>query len=80
MEQIRKYFSGWGAARVVRLILSILLAIGYISAKETIYLFGALVLGLQAVFNISCPGGSCQTASSNKGKQAMKFKKYEPEK
>ena len=38
------------------------------------------MLGLQAVFNIGCPGGSCSTSNDKNSKTIVKTEKYEPKK
>lgn len=81
MKTIKKYFATWDAARIIKMILGIALAFGYISTGDNIYLFGALFLSVQAILNIGCPGGACSTnVSQNTEKQVMKFDKYEPDK
>ncbi len=80
MEQIKKYFSGWDLSRIIRMGLAIALGIGYISTKETIYLFGSIILGAQAIFNISCPSGSCATPTAKSKKPTIEVKEYKPEK
>lgn len=80
MEQIKKYFSGWDLSRIIRMGLAIVLGIGYLSTKETIYLLGGIILGAQAIFNISCPGGSCATPATKSEKPTIEVKEYKPEK
>jgi len=80
MEQIRKYFSNWGAARIIRMVLASLLGFAYANNGETMYLFVALILSVQAVFNISCPSGSCSTGVDRSSKPIIKTEKYEPKK
>jgi hypothetical protein len=81
MEQIKNYFSAWDLSRIIRMSLSVALLFGYFSSKETIFIFASAVLGLQAIFNISCPGGACETPKSSKTEEPIiKVKKYEPEK
>ncbi len=80
MEQIKKYFSSWDLSRIIRLGLAIALVFGYFSSKETIYLLAGGFLGVQAIFNISCPGGACKTNVSDKQEPIVELKKYEPEK
>ena len=81
METIKKYFAAWDAARIIKIVLGLALAFGYVSTGDNIYLFGALFLSVQAIFNIGCPGGSCSTnVPKNNDKQVMKFDKYEPNK
>lgn len=79
MEQIKKYFSDWNLSRIIRLVLSVALAAAYFSNKETIYLFGSVILGLQAILNISCPGGSCATDTTKNQEPIVKVKEYKPE-
>lgn len=78
MERIKKHFTDWNTGRVIRLVFAIALAAGYISTKEGIYLLGAVIFGLQVVFNMSCPGGSCSTTATGNKEPAIKVKKYEP--
>jgi len=80
MEQIKNYFKSWGTARIIRIVLAGALGISYYYNRETIYLYGGIILGLQAVFNITCPGGSCSTSYSKEDKVIIKTEKYEPKK
>ena len=80
MEQIKKYFSAWGALRIVRLVLAVVLAVAYYYNNETIYLMGASILGLQSILNISCPGGSCSTSAQKIDEPIVKVKEYKPQK
>ncbi|MBP1675985.1 MAG: hypothetical protein H6Q20_544 [Bacteroidetes bacterium] len=81
METIKKYFSAWDAARVIKAVVAVGLLIGYIVTKESLYAFGAAFFGFQALLNIGCPGGACTSnVPENKEKQVMKFDKYEPNK
>ena len=80
MEQIKNQLKGWGATRILRLFLSGVLGIAYYSNRESIYLFGAIILGLQAVFNITSPGGSCERPIRKEDKAIIKTEKYEPTK
>jgi len=80
MKQIKNYFTGWDTSRIIRLVLGVALGIGYFYTRENIYLFGGIILSLQAVLNISCPGGSCSTGSTKDEKPLMKIKEYEPKK
>ena len=36
------------------------------------------MLGIQAVFNIGCPGGSCNTSIDKNSKPIVKTEEYEP--
>jgi hypothetical protein len=80
MNQIKELLKNWNAARVIRMILAGLLGAAYFSNKEPLYLFGALMLSVQAIFNISCAGGSCGTGYSKSDKPLIKTEKYEPKK
>ena len=80
MERIKKYMSGWDLSRIIRMVLAVILSIGYFSTKENIYLMGAIILGAQAIFNISCPGGSCSSPTNKEQEPIVKVKEYKPEK
>jgi len=80
MKQLKNYFSGWDTSRIIRLVLGVASVIGYFYTRENIYLFAGVLLGLPAVLNISCPGGSCGTSAVNEEKPVVKLKKYEPKK
>lgn len=83
MEPIKKYFSNWDAARIIRLVLGAAMGIGYFATSETLYLMGAIFLLTQAAFNIGCPGGACTTNTTDtttEQKPTMTFKKYEQKK
>lgn len=78
MKAIKRYLAGWDVARIIKLVLGVAMSIGYLSTKESLYLIGALILGGQAVFNISCPGGACATPTTkNNEKPVMTFEKLE---
>ncbi|MEI8085490.1 MAG: hypothetical protein WCG93_04660 [Paludibacter sp.] len=78
MERIKKYFSEWDAMRIFKLVFGGAMTVGYISTKETIYLFGGIMFLTQALFNIGCPGGSCATNTPKSDKPIIKIDKYEP--
>jgi len=80
MEQIKNYFKNWGLSRIIRIVLAVSLGIAYYYNRETLFLFAGIVLALQAVFNITCPGGSCSTNYSKENKPVIKTEKYEPDK
>ena len=80
MEQIKNYFKGLGFTRIFRIVLAGVLGIAYYYNRESFYLFGAIILSLQAVFNITCPGGSCETPIHKDDKAIIKTEKYEPTK
>ena len=78
MKQIKKLFKNWDASRVLKAILSGALLISYYYNRENFFLFFGLMLGVQAVFNIGCPGGSCSTSIGKDSKPIVKTEKYEP--
>ena len=78
MERIRKYFSGWNAMRIVRLVMAGALGFAYFENRESFYLFGAVVLFVQAVFDLGCSGGSCGAKVPTTDKPIVKIKTYEP--
>jgi len=80
MAQIKNYFKNWGATRIIRLVIAGALGIAYFYNKEIIYLFAGIVLASQAIFNITCPGGSCSTNSPKEDKTVIKIEKYKPSK
>ncbi|MEA4937092.1 MAG: hypothetical protein VB102_10690 [Paludibacter sp.] len=77
---LRRYFSRWDFTRIFRLLLGAGLFTGYFSAGETIYLFGGVIFSLQAILNIGCPGGSCETKTKKSDSPVMEFKKLEADK
>lgn len=81
MEKIKSYLRAWDLGRIIRLVIGISLGIGYFAAGEQIYLLGGILFTAQAVFNMSCPGGTCATPDKkDENKTVMKFEKYEPNK
>jgi len=80
MEQIKNYFKDWGVTRIIRLVLAGALFIAYYYNRENFFLFVGIMLTAQAVFNISCPGGSCETSYKGEKKTDIEFKKFEPNK
>lgn len=81
MEAIKSYFKEWDLSRVMRLVIGVGFAVGYFILKEEIYLLAAIFFAARALFNLSCPGGSCKTpASKDETKPVMKFEKFEPNK
>jgi hypothetical protein len=78
MKQIKNYFKNWDSARIIRVVLAVSLGIAYYFNRETLFIFAAVVLSIQAIFNLSCPGGSCGTNYSKTEKPTIKIDKYEP--
>jgi len=78
MEAIKKYFREWDFTRIFRLVLGLAMGVGYLSTKESIYLVGGLILTVQAVLNIGCPGGACAVPTPKDDKKpVMTFEKLE---
>jgi hypothetical protein len=80
MKRIKDYFKAWDAARIIRIVLAAALFIAYFYNRESLFLFVGIILSIQAVFNISCPGGSCSTGTDKNSKPVINVKKYEPNK
>ncbi len=78
MRQIKNYFKSWDVSRILKMFLSVALLISYFYNKENFFLFIGLMLGIQAIFNISCPGGSCNTTTNKNTKPIVETEKYEP--
>ena len=78
MRQIKNYFKSWDASRIFKMVLSVALLISYFYNKENFFLFIGLMLSVQAIFNISCPGGSCNTTTNKNNKPIVETEKYEP--
>lgn len=76
----RSYLSKWDFTRIFRLLLGAGLFTGYFSTGETIYLLGGAIFSLQALLNIGCPGGSCETKTKKPDSQVIEFKKLETDK
>ena len=77
MKQIKKLFKNWDASRIFKMVLSAALLISYYYNRENFFLFMAIMFGIQAVFNIGCPGGSCSTSIDKNSKTIVKTEKYE---
>lgn len=80
MEQIKNYFKNWGITRIIRLVLSVVLGVVFYYNHESLFLFVGIILAVQAVFNISCPGGSCETSNKTSKTTEINFEKYDPKK
>ena len=76
MKVLIKYFKEWNITRIIRAILAGALIISYYYSKEPFFLFIGIMLGVQAVFNISCPGGSCEPTYNSDTKNKIKVEKY----
>lgn len=77
VEWVKNYFAGWNFTRILRLVLAVALFGAFFSTKEQLYAVVGSFLGMQAILNLSCPGGNCETPAKTTQKQVMKFKKLE---
>ena len=73
----KKYIAGWNFTRILRLVLAISLFGAFFSTKEQLYAVIGSFLGMQAILNMSCPGGNCETTAKPTQKHVMKYKKLE---
>ena len=80
MEKFKNYFKEWSIVRIIRAALAGALLISYYYYRETFFLFIGSMLGISAIFNVSCPGGSCEPTYKSEEKPKLEFEKYEPRK
>jgi hypothetical protein len=80
MKIHNNYFKEWNITRIIRAVLAGSLLISYYYSKEFLFLFIGIMLGVQVVFNISCPGRSCEPTYKNDTKTKIEFEKYKPKK
>ena len=67
---MNKILKGWDAARIIRLIAGVGIAVYAITSKDYMFLWLAGLFLFQAVMNISCCGaGGCATNDNPKSKQ-----------
>lgn len=78
MKLSKKYFSNWNLVRISRVVLAVCLFLAYHFDGESMYLFVGIMLITQAVFNLSCAGGSCVAPNPQETKPIIKVDKYEP--
>jgi hypothetical protein len=74
MEKIKDYFRAWDFSRYVRMGMGVGLGIGYAATGESIYLLGAIIFSVQALFNMGCPGELRTPAKPAQKKQVMNLK------
>ena len=78
MKTVKHYLQGWDKVRTIKLILAaVLFATYYFYPLPILMAFGS-ILSLQAILNLSCPGGSCTTTTNEKTAPIIKTEKYEP--
>lgn len=78
MERIKNYFRGWGAARIFRIVLAGAFGISYYYNRENILLILGIMFAIQAIFNLTCPGGSCRTNTQSDKKPTVEVEEYKP--
>ena len=78
MLKIKTYFKNWDITRIIRLVIGGALGISYYYNREPVFIFMGGMLSIQAVFNMSCPGGSCSVNTKSEKTTEIEFKKYEP--
>ena len=78
MKQIKAYLKKWNPIRIFKLIFAVILFISYYYNHENFFLIFGIILASQAVFNLSCPGGSCKVSTDKGTKQIVGTEKYEP--
>ncbi|MEI6752832.1 MAG: hypothetical protein WCK78_06665 [Paludibacter sp.] len=78
MKQIKAYLKDWNYIRILKLVLGLSILISYHYNNENLFLMIGTVLSIQAIFNLSCPGGSCNVSTDKDTKQIVKTEKYEP--
>ena len=80
-NRMKRILMKWDAARIIRLLLGVLIAIYSISTKDYMFLVLGGLLLFQAIMNISCCGSAgCYT--DNKYKENIygdQIKKYKPD-
>ncbi len=74
IKNMESFFRTWSVMRIARLILA-LVAFGMsISQREPMFAMLGGILLLQAVFNMSCPGGACATPPPRRSGYKSKYK------
>lgn len=78
MERIKNYFRGWSGARIFRVALAGAFGISYYYTRDTLLLVLAILFAIQALFNLTCPGGSCRTNTQSDNKPTVDVDEYKP--
>ena len=78
MKKIKDLFRDWNSRRTSQVIFGIIMVLSYLNNHEPVFLFGALIFAAQAIFNISCLGGSCSTKGTCTKPPIIKTEKYIP--
>ena len=80
-NRMKRILKKWDAARIIRLLLGVLIAIYSISTKDYMFLVLGGLLLFQAIMNISCCGsGECYTDTKHKENiYGDQIKKYKPD-
>lgn len=74
---VSAYIRRWDFTRLFRLLLGVALLLGYLSTKESIYLAGSVLLGIQAIFNLGCAGPACSTGVNTDKKEVIQVKELD---
>lgn len=70
---------GWDAARIIRLVAGVGIAVYAITSKDYLFLWLAGLFLFQAVLNISCCGaGGCGASAPPQSKTKYDIKEYKP--
>lgn len=80
MKRPEIHIKNRGIARIIRALLAIAALISYTQNNDSLFLLAGIFFGIQALLNISCPGGACSTGKPQQNEPLMKFDKYKPEK
>lgn len=80
-NRMKRILKKWDAARIIRLLLGVLIAIYSISTKDYMFLVLGGLLLFQAIMNISCCGsGECYRDTKYKENiYGDQIKKYKPD-
>ncbi len=83
MKQLKDYFRMWDFARWFKLTLAVALGLAYVFGSGSIYLFGSLFFGVQAILNVGCgcATGNCTTSVKKDDRQvSYDIEEYKPTK
>ncbi len=79
MTNMNVLFRNWHMVRIIQLIGGIAMGIYALNSRDYIFLILAIILLIQAIFNISCCGsGACSNNSNQKQVYKDEIIKYKP--
>lgn len=78
MKRIKNYLQNWDNTRLIKLILSLVLFAAYSIYPIQLLMAFAVILSVQAVLNLSCPGGSCNVPVKKNTETTIKTEEYNP--